>query len=853
MRLIERIVEKVDILKENLPKGILTRVRYPIMRFGIKNANKRIYEKEVAEKIINDPVIQEKLKTRTLFGDAEHPVETQIKLNKDATSHIISDLYIGEDKNKSGQLKEIKLEDNVLYADLDILPTEAGKFINVLFEAGCLVGVSTRADGGLEEKVDESGEKYHRVIPEEYVFSTTDFTGDPSTPEALPENIQKNVLEIVQKEYASKELSKETAVALLEKVNTEEAKILETKIKEDKQHFDCECQLGEKKCSGGCNHDLKIGPGSLVKIDERNGVVLHVFPKTKKVVVQLGSDKVTKNLSECKLVEEKINETLGRVCDNCKFPLEEKDYSNPGSWSYTCPKCGFYYNHADYKSVDEQVKAFNNIKMQEGKFKEIDIEIQDLLKEGKSDKEIVQEIMAKFPVSMQEILTVLNKYSKNESKLEEKVQELEKRLNEIQFFSETGKPGDKSGVQNKTIHWETDKYGFDVNLWIEKNVEGDIIDKGIKDIQVYDEKGPVALTPTLQAEVKKYIEDLELKESKIWEIYGIPKTDEERAQTHFSISKEEWVKLPKEKQNEYISKLPPRGTGMTETVELKIEIPPKVEEFLSTNWGIFATENEGLLKLREKFPEVKDTEALKYLKAMETGKGKIGTAAFVMESKEDILLNSIKKRARILELKIKRLENSKNKKEESYINEIIKLSEKIQEKEKYVVEIIAEKIILGNEKRMLQEQANKKADQLMGIIEEKEKEIDKLQKIKESLDKRHKEDIKLLNENFEIEKQKLEEKHQKELVKKYFETKINTMGLILPKLTQTLFENCNSEEEVDNLIKVVQQSLSESILHFNVPAKMIVESSAKTDPAMCKFEDAVGSALHGMGIINKNS
>lgn len=35
----------------------------------------------------------------------------------------------------------------------------------------------------------------------------------------------------------------------------------------------------------------------------------------------------------------------GRECDECGCALQEEDYWERGKWSYTCPKCGFRYNH----------------------------------------------------------------------------------------------------------------------------------------------------------------------------------------------------------------------------------------------------------------------------------------------------------------------------------------------------------------------------------------------------------------------------------------------------------------------------------------------------------------------------
>jgi hypothetical protein len=49
----------------------------------------------------------------------------------------------------------------------------------------------------------------------------------------------------------------------------------------------------------------------------------------------------------------------GRYCDNCETHLDDADYASYGSWSYTCPECGFCYRH-DAADVSEQVEKFNS-------------------------------------------------------------------------------------------------------------------------------------------------------------------------------------------------------------------------------------------------------------------------------------------------------------------------------------------------------------------------------------------------------------------------------------------------------------------------------------------------------------
>ena len=41
-----------------------------------------------------------------------------------------------------------------------------------------------------------------------------------------------------------------------------------------------------------------------------------------------------------------VGKILGRYCDECGKTLSDDDYHGYGSWSYTCPKCGYKYDHS---------------------------------------------------------------------------------------------------------------------------------------------------------------------------------------------------------------------------------------------------------------------------------------------------------------------------------------------------------------------------------------------------------------------------------------------------------------------------------------------------------------------------
>lgn len=172
-----------EISRDKLPEGVLCRVVYPICNIGERNANRRVYEKAVWDKVLGDSSLREKLDNRALFGHAEHPEQSQSDLQ--LTSHVIFEMWVNE-------------EDNKVYQRLDVLDTPTGRIVDTLLRAGCNVGVSTRAEGDLEEAEDHDG-SYSRVVPESYSYVTTDFTADPSTFGVLPMEVKRNVVTEVKK------------------------------------------------------------------------------------------------------------------------------------------------------------------------------------------------------------------------------------------------------------------------------------------------------------------------------------------------------------------------------------------------------------------------------------------------------------------------------------------------------------------------------------------------------------------------------------------------------------------------------------------------------------------------------
>ncbi len=221
MKLTETVVSIGTILERDsskLRQGVLCKAKYNICNLGELNRNKRIYERAVWDKVTSDKEIQEKLSHRTLFAHAEHPEGMQSSTEKIA-----------------GIVTEFLVEGNNVFNVMEVLDTPFGRIVDTLLRAGCGVGVSTRAEGELEECINEAdGSRFYRVIPESYKYVTTDWTADPSTYGSFPESVERDLVSIVKSGLESKKVDTEFANMMLEKMVTKEAVSLrESLVKED--------------------------------------------------------------------------------------------------------------------------------------------------------------------------------------------------------------------------------------------------------------------------------------------------------------------------------------------------------------------------------------------------------------------------------------------------------------------------------------------------------------------------------------------------------------------------------------------------------------------------------------------
>lgn len=145
------------------------KVRGVFQREGVANENGRIYPRGLFGKKLQERKVKEKLDSRGMFGELDHPPDGKTSLKR--VSHIITGLDIEDDGTVVGIA--------------EILDTPSGKILQELFKSGTRVGISSRGTGSLG--------KDRPIVQDDYKLETWDFVANPSTSGAYPGMLSEDV------------------------------------------------------------------------------------------------------------------------------------------------------------------------------------------------------------------------------------------------------------------------------------------------------------------------------------------------------------------------------------------------------------------------------------------------------------------------------------------------------------------------------------------------------------------------------------------------------------------------------------------------------------------------------------
>lgn len=192
--------------EEQKERGILGRLVGIIASFKTPTRNNRLYTEELWDNVFNDPIMKEKIATRSCFGELGHPTEA-----RETDMEKIAICLAEEPK---------KCADGTLKGVFDILDTPNGRILKTLCDYGCKIGVSSRGNGDVTE--DWSGNEI--VDPKTYQCDCWDAVIIP----ALKEARTTYVTESLEQDNKLKTALNES----LNKASPAEKKVMEETLKQ---------------------------------------------------------------------------------------------------------------------------------------------------------------------------------------------------------------------------------------------------------------------------------------------------------------------------------------------------------------------------------------------------------------------------------------------------------------------------------------------------------------------------------------------------------------------------------------------------------------------------------------------
>ena len=159
---IESLISEMKVVDKDSNSPALCIMEGPCMEFDKVNRNNRIYSKKLVEdRIVNNPVIKEALKNKSMLGEGGHP-ETRVEISYPDVALCVEKLWIPKDSK------------NLLWGRFAILDTPVGRILKTLVEYGSSIGISARA---MTDSVERDG---HEIISETtYDLITFDAVPDP--------------------------------------------------------------------------------------------------------------------------------------------------------------------------------------------------------------------------------------------------------------------------------------------------------------------------------------------------------------------------------------------------------------------------------------------------------------------------------------------------------------------------------------------------------------------------------------------------------------------------------------------------------------------------------------------------
>lgn len=860
--LVKPIIEEKD--RTKLPETVLCRVTYNICNVGERNANGRVYEKAVFDKVLGDDTLKEMIENRRLFGQAEHPIETQSDLQ--LTSHVIHNMWIDENTNN-------------VYQTMDVLDTPMGRIVDCLIRAGCGVGVSTRAEGDLEESEDDQG-KFSRVIPESYRYITTDFTADPSTFNVLPMDIKKNVASSVRAEMENKNATageRKFATQLFESLKVEDKKDVEgnrtvaqaikdkffskgIKVKYENKDYTVE-KIDEAASTITISPDVV---GTEVRL-EQDGVIIDGNPFVKintdgsVTIMPVSQDQFPpetepelpsdEELTVAVETEPIVNEVEPEVEEKCEGDKDkDKKKVKEGLDQLVARKEELMAKReAGTCTLDDQ-KELADIEKQ---LKDMDVDIEE--KTLPTENDVNPKIMQGNVLRSKDITWIVQEVNGSGMTIvQPKSPDTEQRVDwdklDSYGFTKIGESLDKELSENFDI-------GREVVLKSDPALgKGKIKEiHGMKGILVSWEDGkedwlePETLEVVEESRIKLITEEIEQFDPKDFDIVV---SDED-----LKAAKYVGKRIPEDiyKQDGNKDAMIPYGYYLLDNdsifiVELVQDWPwifAADQETIDKALDALTLERQWRQKPVEKEPVFTESKSLKIKEAI-TRAEKEKAMEVIEELSTQI--NSIKNESSSSKLKFKML-MSKIKEATAVYDEVNALRSKLEEKASSTADFRKKLDKASDKVTKIEAELSSAKEEVKRI----KSELKNMKERKESFQKLHestKKEIKTTKEDYENKIQESKDLGMKtgisQIISNYVERRLAELDLSIGENTRALLDECASIEDVEDILEKTKDMQRRNALHSEPLEGIRIERNQNLDPEQEKVDKEVGNAFEGM-------
>lgn len=179
--------------EEQAQRGILGRLYGVIADFRNPTRNGRLYSEKLWDKVFDDPIMEEKIQNKCVFGEISHPLDDPERQEIDPQKIAIA---LAEKPSKGA--------DGKIYGVFDILDTPNGRILKTLCDYGTKIGVSSRGTGDVF--TDYDGQE--SVDPDTYDCVGWDAVLIPAVKEARMELVNESLGNKTLKQALTEELNK---------------------------------------------------------------------------------------------------------------------------------------------------------------------------------------------------------------------------------------------------------------------------------------------------------------------------------------------------------------------------------------------------------------------------------------------------------------------------------------------------------------------------------------------------------------------------------------------------------------------------------------------------------------------